>query len=679
MFNRINREFQFSNTKLYLILGFITILEYAIFRTYIVQNVIPFYPPNFDQAAYLTRIYYLYSELTNHQLNFHALFTQANSFLFIPQTILFFIFFGASRLTALSINFLYFLALQIVSFFIARSVTKSTALAFLFVGLILSVNVPFFWAGGIADYRIDFMAFCLYGIFVSSMIRSYTFLDRKWSVVSAGIAVGLILLRFITAVYLAITIGCVLLYFYYLFYVNKKNNIDISSIKIRLKNAFIFSGVVACICGPILLAYQKLIYGYYVIGDILGPEKKIRELVSGVHNLRENILFYPDSVYYSHLGKYTIHLFVFLMVFSLIMFGIKKLKGTSSNFSENRINIIFLVFTIIIPILILTIDEAKSPVVGSIVVVPILWLIFLIAFELNFKNIASKSKIFIPLLASIIFGIGAYNYVYNLVGHSALYNDKSAHQLNKLYMMVGNYVQHNHIQSPIIAESQLNGQVLAAIINDMVFEKTGKYINTVQNPIVGGSIFSMTKAAALKSLSESDFYITIPYFGVYPANYSLTKIDSELLKIAKSQMIYLGGVGYGQNEYQVYAKPEFAIEDKSGNWMASQGVILKVPSKVVPRAKEIVLSGYTSPQFINLLQDLHFQAFVDATKQALPVIYTESQGHYRIEIKMPIAKSKQDLKISLIPSTYFIPEKEGINSDTRKLVLEGPFTKEVIL
>src|SRR6202043_1491422 len=67
--------------------------------------------------------------------------------------------------------------------------------------LLFQIN-PGAWAGGLLDFRINFSAYCLYGIWVCSVIRSHLFLDRRWTIGSGLIAALLVLTRFLTISYL---------------------------------------------------------------------------------------------------------------------------------------------------------------------------------------------------------------------------------------------------------------------------------------------------------------------------------------------------------------------------------------------------------------------------------------------------------------------------------------------
>src|SRR5262249_58318105 len=61
--------------------------------------------------------------------------------------------------------------------------------------------------GGFMDFRIDFIACCLFGTFHCVVVRSH-FFEQRWLAVLAGaVAAGLVLFRFLTLVYFAGILG----------------------------------------------------------------------------------------------------------------------------------------------------------------------------------------------------------------------------------------------------------------------------------------------------------------------------------------------------------------------------------------------------------------------------------------------------------------------------------------
>jgi len=89
---------------------------------------------------------------------------------------------GAGRASLLSLNFLYFAALQVVLFQTLRWKTGNSRLALIAVALLLAQAALMSRAGGIFDYRIDFAAYCTFGFWTCFVLRSGLFKNRRWSV-----------------------------------------------------------------------------------------------------------------------------------------------------------------------------------------------------------------------------------------------------------------------------------------------------------------------------------------------------------------------------------------------------------------------------------------------------------------------------------------------------------------
>jgi hypothetical protein len=61
------------------------------------------------------------------------------------------------------VNFLFFVGLQLFAFNLGKYTFGNRAYGYLLVGLILCEASPWYWPGGLFDFRQDFSAYCLYG------------------------------------------------------------------------------------------------------------------------------------------------------------------------------------------------------------------------------------------------------------------------------------------------------------------------------------------------------------------------------------------------------------------------------------------------------------------------------------------------------------------------------------
>lgn len=168
------------------VITLLTIIEFYFFRSHVLDNIAFFYPIHFDQSSYLVLSYSTFENVKQYGLVSGIQKTPglATGMLFPIQTTFFYLLFGATRFISLLPNFVYFILLQIFSLIAVRSVSKKLYISLICLAFILSVNVPFRVSGGLMDFRMDFIAFCLYGMVLASAVKSKIFLDSKWSVVT---------------------------------------------------------------------------------------------------------------------------------------------------------------------------------------------------------------------------------------------------------------------------------------------------------------------------------------------------------------------------------------------------------------------------------------------------------------------------------------------------------------
>lgn len=662
-------------TYVFFIITFL--LEYALFRNFISDHIIPYYPANFDQSGYLSSSYELYDKIRSQGLHFSDFSSAviATSFSFITQTVLFFLFFGGSRLSALTLNFIFFIILQLISFSTIKSITNKTRFAFIFLGLLLTIASPYHYVGGMLDYRIDFMAFCIYGIFIACVIRSYVFLNRTWTFISALIAVYLILLRFLTSIYLC-GITATLLGVYLVQWLYYRNNNKECHAKKRIKNILFFSFIILIFCAPILFLYKEYIYNYYVVGHLTGSEVAIRMKELDINNFIQSLSYYPKSILTHHIAyAANIMVLIILLVTSLtyILNKYRYRNNLVKKSNEYFSIFLFLTLSILIPLIILTIDQSKSPVVGSIIIPPLLWFIICVAISNDEDHHRSTLiKLALRMLAIVFFGYGCLNYFLNFSGLNTA--APQASELNKMYDDIGNYIDKCGLKNPLISSDQIIDYLAAPTINALYFEKHHHFLN-LANTSLGGSIFAITKKQLDDNFKKTNFYITnlnnYPK-STLPANASLNKFSSLLKQQADNQMIVLGEYSFNGSIYRLYARPSFSINNVSGDWITANGIILTIPAIVAQHTQSISMSGTYPYQWLSEQPIISASIENTLSQYKLNITFQVNENHYMLNIDLPSWKKNMPLIIKLIPSTYFIPKLIGLNEDERKLVMYAP-------
>lgn len=349
------------------------VAEAIVFYAHVARDVAPFYPPRFDQLSYYLSTYDLVSA-------FHAKSSRAfvdellqpgnpTGTTFVLQGAVLSLIGGANRTTFLSVNLLYFLALQFVLFTVVRSRIGRIDFAWIAIALLLSSATVIQAAGGIYDYRIDFSAMCLYGIWTCLVVWCGAFRHTGRSLIVALAGILLVYSRFFTVIYIGIALGTLLAI--NLYELLRASAPERNAATWRSINILLSGGLVAAVCLPRLYLSRDAIYGYYMIGHVLGDEKYIRAHELGVYSIAGHLLYYPKSIRDGHIGLLT-----WLIAGALAGWSLWRDRLTASEMLARLRpfghEFIALGIAVLIPVATLTANVSKSPVVGGIVTVPIL-------------------------------------------------------------------------------------------------------------------------------------------------------------------------------------------------------------------------------------------------------------------------------------------------------------------
>jgi hypothetical protein len=399
------------------------LVEFLLFRHYLHREVVWAYPQYTDQVAYLSQAYETYESMKSRGI-VRAIAAQppiAQGALMPVQAGLFFFVAGPSRQSALDLNFIYFALLQCGLVGTVRWLAGRWDVAWIALGLLLSAGTPFLGAGGIADFRMDFIAFCLYGLLLCAVIRSRVLADWRWAPAVALVGAVLIGFRFIAAVYVAGALGLLAVVFIArLFSRDAPTRHDSRR---RLAALLIAGAILALLVAPLLWANRNAIHDYYWVNHVTGAEKEVRAAEVGANEWAAALMYYPRSLLTRHAG------FAFLATAGAILIGAALVRlggervragsvarseeGTTGSKRETTpldtypLSLAWAASGafLIVPLAALTMDVSKSPVVADVMVVPLVWLVILagltllrgrfpsrptpLAFALGFAAIAS--------------------------------------------------------------------------------------------------------------------------------------------------------------------------------------------------------------------------------------------------------------------------------------------------
>ena len=554
-------------------------LEAVVFCNFFFREIAWYPPQNFDQTAFLTEAYQLEERVLSKGVSelWKALWSKGNpSGLLLPIEGAFSgLIIGGTRLPQLCILFIAFATLQLVTFATARSVWKRRTYGYLALGLILCQTTAWLWAGGLFDFRLDFVAYCLYGIWACAVIRSKLFLDRRWTIGCGLLGAFLVLHRFLTAVYLlgvcaGFAVVCVVLGLV------ARSDADLAGrMKQRLYHLALSVGILVVVVSPILFVNRSAIHDYYVVGHATGQEKYVRASEAGIRDLAGHLLYYPKSVLKDHWGA----TFLWGSAIAIATGLIARLLGRFGAFAAQRpsrrdetvlLQIVFLLGAILGPIAVLTIDIAKSPVVGGIVGVPAALLIVALtaAATPNCRAIeSSPARKLIVVCSLLIFALGLFTQFSHASRHVAEYGQRSdLKQVAELDKWLIQYAVEHNWRNPRISCDIISGLFSSGGITASGFEQLHELVEFRQ--MLGAQIMGVDRAEALSLLENSDFVIltNLQKTGPYPFYERIARYWNDLKASADKNMIAARTVPLDSFTATVYVRPTAkvsAVADKA--------------------------------------------------------------------------------------------------------------------
>lgn len=485
------------------------VVEAAVFYVHVAHSAAPFYPPIFDQLGYYLSTYDLIAA-------FHArgaaafvveLFQPASATgsTFVLQGALLSFIGGENRTALLSINLVYLLALQLVMFFVIRS-RSSVAFAWTGMALLLSMATLFNSAGGIYDYRIDFSAFCLYGIWACLIVWSHAFRDTGRTVAVAVVGILLIYSRFFTIIYIGGVLGALLATNILAIWLSRTTDRKAIATT-RARNIVLAGIIIAAICLPRLYLSRDAIYGYYMIGHVLGEEKFIRAHELGLYSVAGHLRFYPTSIV-RHIGLLTL-----LIASALAGWSLWR-EGTTMGEMHTRLRrfsheFIALALAVLIPVAILTINVSKSPVVGGVVTVPIVLMMVLFGAAIWPRGAAVGLGRSVRLnVATIAMAVALFAFVTKGLSSSDLAPRAELERITELAGSIARYAADHRLDRISLSTDRVDDYQNIGTPKLYSIERLHRNLD-VAGLLGHGiySIFATSREDALRLLAESDVIV----------------------------------------------------------------------------------------------------------------------------------------------------------------------------
>jgi len=633
--------------------------EAIVFFAQFKAQVAPYYPTGFDQLYYLRTTYSLLEAFSIR--GWLGLFSQLadspQGVSFQIQGALIALVGGPSRTAITSLNLIYFIAMQSTLFWTVMRQTNRPDLAWIAVALSMCLDTLFHRAGGMYDYRIDFAAMCLYGIWACAITNSLFFRDRHWSVLAGLLGALLVSMRFITITYLAPILLLLFSIIAWRFVRGRRNST-------QLVNCFISGVVVVMLSVPLMYFARDEIFKYYVVGHITGPEKAIRAAEVGIGSIVGHLSYYPGSLLVSHLGS------AFTVIGALAISG--SLFGGAQRVEQlrRRLPDIFMqAVLIVIPIAVLTANEAKSPVVGNTVVVPVILLIVLVASAPVRRAHVMSATVLLAFTAGIL------AFIPNATSrqHSLSVIDRM--EVDNINQIIVDYLVENQVLKPRVAFDWVDDYLNAGTI---VFDAETRLDTKLSVETTLGSIFAIAPSDALAATATSDIVVLsdqergrdVPY----PFNQSMKDAWPTLIKYAEANLLEIASGVIDGLPYRIFAGANVSAQGLTAdNWITSSGVQLRVNPIFLKKKPIIVIEGTVNT---GVLGGEPSVTAIAGDGSSVPASISITGDHFRLEIDAGSQSESTSLvALNVEFDRYFVPNELGINADKRRLVVQAPIRR----
>jgi hypothetical protein len=644
------------------------------------RDVLWSYPTAFDQSNFLLKAYALY-EQTSHEHFWTVLFSGflmevPTGALLNPIAVVAMHALGANRLACLSVNIVAFLLAQFAISFAVKKQTRSTPATLFAIGLLLAAGFPFFWAGGVLDFRLDFVSVCLFAALLAAVISSNFLNERRGTMWVAVVAVALLTTRFITTVYIigvgAIAGAWLVWQIWRSRGTHEARMIDqVACNRRRLIHLAAVGFFLSCTVGPLLIHNRHEIYRYYGIGHFIGPEKTIREYEQGISDLKSHLAYYPRSVFQSHLGSPLLALGASGLGVMLLLHltGLRhKNIGEPYPCAMDSVGWIVLGAFLAVPCMVLTANIAKSPVVGAIMV-PALLIGAALAFSKLAHGIGRPRFVF--FIAIVVFAGGLAVFAANTARrdvHGA--NPVHARAVNQLYLALVRQVDAQSMSEPKIAFLTTNEAFLSSALNVWVFETQGRMINALD--VLGGSVFSVTPEQIMAGLDRADIIVLPdhPGYGGYPFMKSIQQYFELISAYCAENTVAVAKVRLADRTFTICTKIRIRPEGISGDWITDKGITIRLPSNI--RLKDSLITLTTRIPNNAGYGSITPKDSVSLTSGDMAPVYLTSESVAAGEtlvtkFRVPDISANTPSLLEVRFDRFFVPRDLGINDDVRKL------------
>jgi hypothetical protein len=661
--------------------AFLILIQFLLFRQQLIREILWSYPANHDQVNFLYQCQGIYSKMLESGfwtgLLGGLVQSPPSSFMLPLQGSLIFYLFGPNRIHALTLVFAYFALMQAVLAYTVHRLTGRWAVSFLAQGLLMGTISRFHVTGGLSDFRADGIASSLYGVTLCCFLLSDGMREPRWSRITICSAALLVWFRPLTGVYL---LALCLLALPFLVY------------KRRLPKAWLTLALMfGALTLPIPLIGASRLYNYYVVGHFFSSEKEIRALEQGVVTLDDNLRYYPRTLYEYHLGHPIVNVWLLLLAAAVLFHAYRRFQRseapdpTEPSVMPVRLSVIALWG--VVPLVILTMNLAKSPLVAGIAVGPavlfgtfLLYRIWLVPLDKSPLRLASFVWTFAALV-SVLSGVTILANAEAATTNHRL-NASQIKKLMKVYEDIALYYQNFQLKEMNFATDRVleyfNGTAAAVIM----FEKSG--ISIVPHELLATNIFERRTDEAVRAAAAADCaLVTLDSLekarqSLFPFHHSAVNWQDAYREVVTRQMVRIAQLTIGDHTFQIFLRPKVSISGNSGGWLTADGAVISAPARALRVLPVIQFFGSTIGSN-HLKGPLHTNVTMAAADggpggviPSTATIRADESYDIRIDLSGTALPDSGQVQMRLSFDRYFVPKELGINPDPRKLVIQFP-------
>ena len=666
-------------------IALLLVVEYGLFRQHALREVVWSYPTGADQTAYLSLSYETYERILSDGLwpgiEHGCRHGRANGILLEVQASVLFLVLGPSRLSALTLNFLYFALFQAALAGTLRWYSNRWSVAFLGVGLLLTAAAPFSPVGGIMDFRIDFVAFCLFGTFICTVVRSRMFRSWPWSLAVGLVGALLVLFRFLTMPYLVGIAGLFVGLLSVRLWFHWRSSADRLACLRQLSKLVLAGTVFSAIAVPVALSKWPMIRAYYIT-HLHNGENEIRAQEFGYVGTTTRLLYYPRSLFIHHAGPTFLVLSGIVLLTALGLgrwpFWSSRLKAAPGA-AGGAMPLVFAVLCAVVPLIVLTCYASPSPVVGNIGVGALVWVVLLATMWLARSTRIGADRwtgwgMGSVALAGMVTGVCNQAEAYSKKSQQSLHRAESE-KIVRMYDLMGQHCSQMKWTAPLITQNVVNECFFAQHARNLVYERQGILIHPRE---LLARIATAPEPEVMAAVRRSDFVILYKHTSVYPFpfNRDMQELYPKMQAACERTHFPLHRFHLFGEEVILYARAAPEVKGATGDdWITSEGLVLSAPSALLRERPRIELSGGAFWELLDKVPAVTAEVIVPGQPpRKLQAVLAANGARYEIAI-MVQPEDIPDLPqvdIHLTFDRYYVPSEISSSPDARRLVVRSP-------